>query len=87
MLCYGMTPTTVSQETDQYAAHRLAAAAAAKARKMWPGVIGEVLADEVMAALDLPAWMRPQTRTCRLVDAILGLIEEPAGSRDERPAA
>lgn len=77
----------VSQETDQYKAHRMAAAAAAKAKRLWPGVIGDVLADEVMAALDLPAWMRPQTRTCRLVDAILGLTEGPAGSHDERPAA
>jgi hypothetical protein len=77
----------VSQETDQYAAHRMAAAAAAKAKKLWPGVIGEVLAFEVMSALDLPAWLRSQSRTCRLVDAILKFSEEPVGSRDERPAA
>jgi hypothetical protein len=77
----------VSQEADQYATHRIAAAAAAKAKRLWPGVIGDVLADEIMAVLDLPAWMRPQTRTCRLADAILSLAEEPAGSHDERPAA
>ncbi|HJT02091.1 MAG TPA: hypothetical protein VJ757_00465 [Pseudonocardiaceae bacterium] len=77
----------VSQETDQYAAHRLAAAAAAKAKRLWPGVIGDVLAFEVMAALDLPAWLRCQSRTSRLVDAILDFVEEPAATRDERPAA
>jgi hypothetical protein len=77
----------VSQEAEQYAAQRMAAAAAAKSKRLWPGVIGEVLADEVMALLDLPSWMRSQTRTQRLIDAIL-LIEEVAGaSRDERPAA
>jgi hypothetical protein len=81
------THTAVSQETDQYRAHRMAAAAAAKAKRLWPGVIGDVLADEVMAALDLPAWIRPQTRTSRLVDAILDFTDEPAGSRNERPAA
>ncbi|HEX6405167.1 MAG TPA: hypothetical protein VF003_18740 [Pseudonocardiaceae bacterium] len=77
----------VSQETDQYAEHRMAAAAAARAKKLWPGVIGEVLAFEIMSALDLPAWLRSQSRTCQLVDAILEFAEEPAGSRDERPAA
>jgi hypothetical protein len=81
------THIAVPQETDTYAAHRMAAAAAAKAKQLWPGVIGEVLADEVMAALDLPAWLRPQTRTSRLVDAILAFTYEPAGSRGERPAA
>ena len=29
---------------DQYALHRIAAAAAAKAKRLWPDVIGEVLA-------------------------------------------
>lgn len=77
----------VSQEASQYAAQRMAAAAAARAKRLWPGVIGDVLADEVMAVLDLPAWMRPQTRTSRLVDAILDFTDEPAESRNERPAA
>ena len=81
------TNTAVPQETDPYAAHRMAAAAAAKAKRLWPGVIGEVLADEVMAALDLPAWMRPQTRTCRLVDAILEFTDGPTAARGERSAA
>ncbi len=52
----------VSQEVDQYAPRRMAAAAA-KAKRLWPGVIGDVLADEIMAVLDLPSWMRSQTRT------------------------
>ena len=52
-----------SPEVDQYAPQRMAAAAAAKAKRLWPGVIGEVLADEIMAALDLPSWM--QSRTAR----------------------
>jgi hypothetical protein len=77
----------VSQEVDQYAAQRIAAAAAGKAKRLWPGVIGEVLADEIMALLDLPAWMRSQTRTQRLIDAIRNFAEEPAASLDERPAA
>jgi hypothetical protein len=76
-----------AQEADQYAAQRLAAAAAAKAKKLWPGVIGDVLAFEVMAGLDLPAWMQPQTRTSRLVEAILTFAEGPPGSRTQRPAA
>lgn len=77
----------VPQDVDKYAPQRMAAAAAAKAKKLWPGVIGEVLAFEIMSALDLPAWLRSQSRTCQLVDAILEFAEEPAGSRDERPAA
>jgi hypothetical protein len=77
----------VSQEVDQYAAQRMAAAAAAKAKRLWPGVIGEVLAFEVMAGLDLPAWMQPHTRTCRLVEAILEFAEEPPGVRIQRSAA
>ncbi len=77
----------VSQEVDQYAPQRMAAAAAAKAKRLWPGVIGEVLADEIMAVLDLPSWMRSQTRTQRLIDAIRNIAEEAAASRDERPAA
>lgn len=77
----------VSQEVDQYAAQRIAAAAAAKAKRLWPGVIGEVLADEIMALLDLPAWMRSQTRTQRLIDAIRNFAEGRAAPLDERPAA
>jgi hypothetical protein len=77
----------VAQEADQYAAQRMAAAAAAKAKRLWPGVIGDVLAFEVMAGLDLPAWMQSQTRTSRLVEAILTFAEEPPGSRIQRPAA
>jgi hypothetical protein len=77
----------VSQEADLYAAQRMAASAAAKAKRLWPGVIGEVLAFEVMAGLDLPTWMQPHTRTCRLVAAILEFAEEPPGARIQRPAA
>ncbi|MBV9060390.1 MAG: hypothetical protein JO296_08185 [Pseudonocardiales bacterium] len=77
----------VSQEADQYAAQRMAAAAAAKAKRLWPGVIGEVLAFEVMAGLDLPAWMQPHTRTGRLVEAILEFAEEPPAVRIQRSAA
>jgi hypothetical protein len=47
----------VSQEVDQYAPQRVAASAAAKAKRLWPGVIGDVLADEIMAVLGLPLWM------------------------------
>ncbi|PZS40027.1 MAG: hypothetical protein DLM62_05075 [Pseudonocardiales bacterium] len=77
----------VSQEVDQYASQRMAAAAAAKAKRLWPGVIGEVLAGEIMALLDLPSWMRSQTRTHQLIDAIRDIAEEPSAPRDERPAA
>ena len=48
----------VAQEVDRYAAHRTAAAAAAKAKRIWPDVIGDVLADEIMAMLDLPSGLR-----------------------------
>ncbi|MGH2892284.1 MAG: hypothetical protein ACRDPM_03325, partial [Solirubrobacteraceae bacterium] len=51
----------------------------------WPDVIGEVLADEVMALLDLPPWLRAQTRTQRLIDAILSIPEVAAGSCDDGP--
>jgi hypothetical protein len=81
------THIAVAQEVDQYASQRMAAAAAAKAIRLWPGVIGEVLADEIMAVLDLPSWMQSQTRTQRLIGAILNITEEAGASCDERPAA
>jgi hypothetical protein len=77
------TPIAVAQEADQYAAHRMAAAAAAKAKRIWPNAIGDVLAEEVMALMNLPPWLRAQTRTQRLIDAILSIPENAAGSRDE----
>lgn len=70
------THMAVVQEVDRYAADRLVAAAAAKAIRLWPGVIGEVLADEIMTMLDLPSWLRTQTRTNRLIDAILSIEEK-----------
>jgi hypothetical protein len=81
------TRTAAAQQSDQYDIQRLAAAAAAKAKRLWPDVIGEVLADEVMALLDLPAWLRAQTRTQRLISAILSFPEQlPQGSRGDRAA-
>jgi hypothetical protein len=81
------TRTAGAQELDQHDIQRLAAAAAAKAKRLWPDVIGEVLADEVMALLDLPAWLRAQTRTQRLISAILSFPEKPPqGSRGDRAA-
>jgi hypothetical protein len=77
------THIAVKQEANRYAAHRMAATAAAKAKRLWPDVIGEVLADEIMAVLDLPPWLRSQTRTQRLIDAVLGIAEgtrEPCGN-------
>ena len=77
------TQIAITQELDRYAADRMAATAAAKAKRLWPDVIGEVLADEIMAVLDLPSWLRSQTRTQRLIDAIMGITEgpgEPAGN-------
>ncbi|MBA2472557.1 MAG: hypothetical protein DLM61_24755 [Pseudonocardiales bacterium] len=71
----------VSQEVDQYAPQRMAAAAA-KAKRLWPGIIGEVLADEIMAVLDLPSWMQSQTRTNRLVGAISSITEKAGASCD-----
>jgi hypothetical protein len=70
------THIAVAQEVDRYAADRIVAAAAAKATRMWPGVIGEVLAEEIMTTLDLPAWLRTQRRTQRLIEAILSLEEQ-----------
>jgi hypothetical protein len=71
------THAAVAQGRDQYTADRMAATAAAKAKRLWPGVIGEVLADEIMALLDLPLWLRSQTRTHQLIDAVLSLAENP----------
>ena len=68
--------TAVAQEADRYAEERAAALAAAKAKRLWPDVIGEVLADEIMAVLDLPPWLRSQTRTHRLIYAVLRITEE-----------
>ncbi len=79
--------TAIAQEVDRYAVQRMAAAAAAKSKRLWPGVIGDVLADEVMALLELPSWMRSQTRTQRLIDAILNIPEQAGASYDHRPAA
>ncbi|MGQ0719294.1 MAG: hypothetical protein ACT4NP_18660 [Pseudonocardiales bacterium] len=70
--------TAVEQAADRYAADRLAfVAAAVKAKRLWPDVIGEVLADEIMALLDLPSWLRSQSRAQRLVDTILSISEPP----------
>lgn len=80
------TYIAVSPEVDRYTADRMAATAAAKAKRLWPDVIGEVLADEIMALLDLPLWLRSQTRTQRLIDAILGTTEGSGGSGDNWPA-
>ncbi|MGH3884067.1 MAG: hypothetical protein ACRDRY_08305 [Pseudonocardiaceae bacterium] len=74
------THIAVTQEADRYAADRMAAAAAAKAKRLWPDVIGDVLADEIMALLDLPSWLRSQTRTQRLIDTILTLTEPAPGT-------
>jgi hypothetical protein len=41
-----------------------------------PDVIGDVLADQIMTLLDLPSWLRSQTRTQRLIDVILSITEE-----------
>jgi hypothetical protein len=77
------TNIAVAQEANQYAAYRMAALAAAKAKRLWPDVIGEVLADDIMALLDLPSWLRSQTRTQRLIDAILSITEGTAESHDD----
>ncbi|MBV9160750.1 MAG: hypothetical protein JO281_04155 [Pseudonocardiales bacterium] len=77
------THIAVAQEADQYAAHRMAAVAAAKAKRLWPDVIGEHLTDEIMALLDPPSWLRSQTRPQRLIDAILSITEGAAGSCDD----
>jgi hypothetical protein len=69
------THVAVAQEADRYAVHRMAASAAAKAKRLWPDVIGEVLADEIMALLDLPPWLQSRTRTQRLINAILAMTE------------
>ncbi|MDQ3761814.1 MAG: hypothetical protein M3460_08965 [Actinomycetota bacterium] len=76
------THIAVAQEVNRYAEDRLAAAAAAKVKRLWPGVIGEVLADEIMASLDLPSWLRSETRTQRLIDAILSITEAAGPSCD-----
>jgi hypothetical protein len=81
------THIAVVQEANRYAPDRMTAAAAAKAKRLWPGVIGEVLADEIMALMDLPLWLRSQTRTQRLIDAVLHTPEGAGKSRDDRPAA
>jgi hypothetical protein len=67
--------TALAQDVDRYTAQRMAVAAARKAKRLWPDVIGEVLADEIMALLDLPPWLQSQSRTQRLVDAILRTTE------------
>ena len=75
----------VAQEADRYAAHRTAAAAAAKAKRMWPDVIGDVLAEEIMTMMDLPSWARSQTRTQRLIDAILSITEAGGAATQALP--
>ncbi len=82
------THIAVVQELDRYAAHRTAAAAAAKAKRLWPDVIGEVLADEIMALLELPSWLRSRSRTQQLIDTILSIPEvvgSPAMKDRPRP--
>ena len=76
----------IAGERHRYAAHRTAATAAAKAKRLWPDVIGDVLAGEIMALMDLPPWLWSQTRTQRLIDAILRLPEETEPSCQQRAA-
>ncbi len=64
-----------AQEAAVSQMNQKVARAAAKAKQLWPDVIGEVLADEIMALLDLPAWMRSQSRTQKLIDAVLARPE------------
>jgi hypothetical protein len=64
----------------------MAAAAAAKSRRLWPNVIDEVLAGEIMALMDLPLWLQSQTRTQQLIDAILSLPEAAERSCQDRAA-
>ena len=80
------TRVAVAEPGGQYVTHRMAAAAAGKAKRLWPDVIGEVLASEVMALMDLPSWLQSQTRTQRLIDAILSLPEETELSWQQRAA-
>jgi hypothetical protein len=70
----------IAQEADEYATNRRAATAAAKAKRLWPNAIGEVLAGEVMGLMDLPSWLQPHTRTQRLIDAILSIPEGGCGA-------
>jgi hypothetical protein len=72
------THTALAQEVDRHVTDRMAATAAAKAKRLWPNVIGGVLADEIMALLELPSWLRSQSRTQRLITAILSITEERA---------
>jgi hypothetical protein len=80
------TRTTLAQGYDHYAVHRMAAAAAAKSRRLWPNVIGEVLAGEIMALMDLPLWLQSQTRTQQLIDVILSIPEAAERSCQDRAA-
>ena len=75
----------VPQEVNRYAVHRTAAAAAAKVKRMWPDVIGDVLAEEIMTMMDLPSWLQSQTRTQRLIDAILSITEAGGDAAGVRP--
>jgi hypothetical protein len=77
----------IAQEVDRYAADRMAAAAAAKAKRLWPGVIGEVLADEIMTMRVLPSWLRGQTRTRRLIEAIHSIPEGSSATSVSRRSA
>lgn len=72
-----MTPHDLERTRVHYAICQRANAAAAKALRLWPGAIGEVLAAECRSAHEFP-WLvtNEQSRTARLIDDILA-FEEP----------
>lgn len=74
------THVAAAQEAGAYDLNRKAAVAAAKARRLWPNVIGEVLAAEIIASMELPGWMRTESRSQQLIEAILGISEGEAVS-------
>jgi hypothetical protein len=62
-------PLTAGQER--------AGQAIAKARKLWPGVIGEVLGDEIRYAYDLLPWSGGSARARALIAEILDMTDPP----------
>lgn len=50
--------------------------AAVKAKRLYPGVIGEVLASEILALLDF-RWLGPESRSDRLYRLIESLDDAP----------
>ena len=69
-----MTPDSAT--LDRLATASPIVLAAAKVKRLYPGVIGEVLAGEILALLDF-RWLGPESRSARLYRLVESMPDAP----------